>query len=80
MFQEGTEKAPNINKQSARKKFLVSFDISVIFTAVKHREILCDYLYSAVKHRQIPSDYLYSPVKRREISCDYLYRQRAPDG
>ena len=56
IFQEVTYKAPNTNKKSAPKKFLVSFDVFVIFTAVKYREIPCDYLYSAVKHREIPCD------------------------
>ena len=41
-FQEGTEKAPETNKKSAPKTFLVSFDVLVIFRAVKHREIPCD--------------------------------------
>ena len=54
MLQEGTEKAPKTNKKSAPKKFLVSFDVSGNFTAVKHRDIPCDYLYSAVKHRKVP--------------------------
>ena len=39
IFQEGICKAPKTNKKSAPKKFLVSCDIFVIFTAVKHREI-----------------------------------------
>ena len=41
-FQERTEKAPETNKKSAPKTFLVSFDVLVIFRAVKHREIPCD--------------------------------------
>ena len=72
IFQEGTDKAPRANKKSATKKFLVSFDAFVIYTAVKHREIPCDYIYSAVNHREIPYDYLYSAVKHIEIPCDYL--------
>ena len=55
-FQEKTYKAAKTNKKSAPKKFLVYFDVFVIFTAVKYREIPCDYLYSAVKHREIPCD------------------------
>ena len=70
IFQEGTEKAPKTNKKSVPKIFLVSFDAFVIFTAVKHREIPCDYLYSAVTHREIPCDYLYGAVKHREILCN----------
>ena len=55
IFQERTDKAPKTIKKSAPKKFLVSFDVFLIFTAIKHREIACDYLYSAAKHREIPS-------------------------
>ena len=73
MFQEGTDKAPQNNKKSVLKKFLVSCKVFVIFTAAKHIEIPCDYLYSAVKHRKIPCDYFYSAVKHNEILCDYLY-------
>ena len=40
VFQEGTCKTPKTNKKSALKKFLVSCDVFVILTAVKHREIL----------------------------------------
>ena len=42
-----TSKAPKTNKTFAPKKFLASCDVYVIFTAVKHREIPCDYLYSS---------------------------------
>ena len=38
--QEGTYKASKTNKKSVPKKFLVSCDVFVIFTAVKHKEIL----------------------------------------
>ena len=67
-FQEGTDKASKINKT-----FLVSFDLFIIFTAVKHTEISCNYLYSTVKHKEIPCDYLSSSRKNREIPYDYLY-------
>ena len=53
MFQEGTDKAPQTNKKSSPKKFLVYCVVFVIFTAVKHKEIPCGYLYSALKHREI---------------------------
>ena len=82
IFQEGIDKVSKTNKKSALKKFLVSFDV-VIFTAVKCREISCNYLYSAVKfpvtifssgkHREIPSNYLYSLAKHKDIPCNYLY-------
>ena len=35
IFQEKTYKAPKTNKKSAPKKFLVSFDVFVIFTELK---------------------------------------------
>ena len=44
IFQKETYKAPKANKKSAPKKHLVSCEVSVIFTAVKHREIPFDYL------------------------------------
>ena len=58
IFQEGTDKPPKTNRKSAPKKLLVSFDVFAIFTAVKHREISCGYLYSAVNHTEILFDYL----------------------
>ena len=42
IFQKGTYKAPKTKKTSAPKKFLVSCDIFVIFTPVKHRKIYCE--------------------------------------
>ena len=53
IFQEGTDKAPKTNKKSARKKFLVSFDVFVIFTVVKHGEIPCDQGSLNKKERQL---------------------------
>ena len=47
-FQEGTGKAPK-TKKSASKKFLVSFDVFVILTTVKHMKIPRKYFYSEVK-------------------------------
>ena len=44
IFPEGTYKAPNINKKSVPKKFLVSCDVFVTFTAVKHKVILSEIL------------------------------------
>ena len=72
IFQEGANKAPEGNKKSAPKKFLVSFDIFVIFTAVKHKKIPREYFYRVVKHTEIPCDYLYSIVKHKEIRCYYV--------
>ena len=40
IFQEETYKAQKTNKNSALKKCLVFCDISVIFTAVNHQQIL----------------------------------------
>ena len=37
IFQKGTDKAPKANKNSAPKKFLVSCDVFMVFTGVKHR-------------------------------------------
>ena len=37
MFQDETCNAWKTNKKSSLNKFLVSFDVFVIFTAVKHR-------------------------------------------
>ena len=42
MFQKGTYKTPKTNKKSALKKFLVSCEVFVIFTSVKHRKIPCE--------------------------------------
>ena len=42
IFQDKTNKAQKSNKKSAPKKFLVSCDVFVIFTAAKHREISFD--------------------------------------
>ena len=42
IFQEETYKAPKTNKKSALKKFRVSCDIFVIFTAVKYGGIPCE--------------------------------------
>ena len=39
IFQERNQKAPKTNKKSAPKKFLVSCDAFVIFTALKHKQI-----------------------------------------
>ena len=39
IFQEELPMPQKTNKISAPKKFLVSYDVFVIFTAVKHREI-----------------------------------------
>ena len=44
VFQEGTDKA-------RKTKNLLGRNFLSLFTAVKHREIPCDYLYSAVKYR-----------------------------
>ena len=43
IFKEVIGKAQKTNK-SAPKKFLVSCDVFIIFTAVKHREIPCAYV------------------------------------
>ena len=59
IFQEGTDKALKANKKSAHKKFLVFFNVLVIFTAVRYRKISRDYLYSTAKHIVIPCNYLY---------------------
>ena len=42
IFQERTHKVLKTNKKSAPKKFLVSCQVFIIFTAVKHREIHCE--------------------------------------
>ena len=42
IFPERTYKAPKTNKKYAPKKFLVSCDVFLIFTAVKHKEIPCE--------------------------------------
>ena len=55
IYQEGTKKA---SKKPAPKKN------SCPFTAVKHREIPCNYFYSAVKHREIPYGYFYRVIKQ----------------
>ena len=44
IFQEGTYWTWKSNKKSVPKKFLVSCDVFVIFTAVKHWEIPCYYV------------------------------------
>ena len=72
IFQEGADNAPEASKKSAPKKFLVSFDVFVIFAAVKHKKIPREYFYRVVKHTEIPCDYLYSIVKHKEIRCDYV--------
>ena len=49
------------NKKSAPKKFLVSCDIFVVFTAVKHNiRKLPVTIFTVVKHRESPCDYLCS--------------------
>ena len=55
---EGTDKAPKTNKKSAPEKFLVSFDVFVIFTAVKHREIPCE---MGIQNKRIRAHHQSSP-------------------
>ena len=42
IFQKVTCKARKTNKQSLKKKFLVSYDVFAIFTSVEHMEIHCE--------------------------------------
>ena len=42
IFRKGTYKTPKTNKKICFEKFLVSCDVFVIFTAVKHKKIPCE--------------------------------------
>ena len=46
------EELPKTNKKSVLKKFLVSCDVFLIFTALNHREMPCE---ACMQHRDITS-------------------------
>ena len=49
-FRRELAKPEKQTKKSALKKFLISYDVFTIFTAVKHREIPCEV---KMQHRHI---------------------------
>ena len=53
--QEGTYKPEKQTKKSALKKFLIAYDVFIIFTAAKYREIPCE---AEVQHRAVTLLYL----------------------